>query len=272
MGGLGEDLKQWTRPLLYDVSAAKSNVWAALGLAVALFLAYLIAQLVFTMIIGAMLFGSVTDQQTATKAMIISALPAALAVGGLAWLLAGVGGTDPRVVLALRRPQLTWLGWSLVIGGFVTAVHVLIMLVVVLFGIDLAQYTPNADGSSPETGSAGLVKEAMFALVSKPLHYALAFLSVSIGAPLAEELVFRGQLFSALSRSWFGKSGAVLITTGLWSLMHVSEPWLTVGLIFGMGLVLGWLLLRFGSLYVTMACHAAWNAIYSAYIFGNLSS
>ena len=49
--------------------------------------------------------------------------------------------------------------------------------------------------------------------------------------------------------------------------MHITEPWLAVGIIFVMGLVLGALLIRFGSLWVTMACHGIWNGVYALMIF-----
>ena len=53
------------------------------------------------------------------------------------------------------------------------------------------------------------------------LLFWLAF-PACIGAPLAEELVFRGQLFAALARSRAGFSGATLITSALWSLLHIT--------------------------------------------------
>jgi membrane protease YdiL (CAAX protease family) len=95
---------------------------------------------------------------------------------------------------------------------------------------------------------------------------------VALGAPIAEELIFRGQLFTALRQSRLGFSGATVVTALAWSLLHVTEPWLTVGLIFGMGLVFGWMMYRFGSLWVTLACHALWNTSYSLLIFSGLAS
>ena len=94
----------------------------------------------------------------------------------------------------------------------------------------------------------------------------LVFPSIAIGAPLAEELIFRGQLFSALSQTPLGVSGTTLVTA-LWSLLHVTEPWLSIGVIFVMGLVFGWMMYRFGSLWVTIVCHGIWNGIYGLIIF-----
>src|SRR6185503_9171659 len=167
-------------------------------------------------------------------------------------------GGVPQEILALRWPDLGWLGWICIIGGFMVAMYGAIFAIVTVFQIDLADYTPGPDGQSPTSGSAGLVKEAMFDLANEPLLFWLAFPAVAIGAPFAEEFVFRGQLFAALARSRAGFSGATLITSALWSPLHITEPWLAICIIFMMGLTLGTLLIRFGSLWVTIACHSIW--------------
>ncbi len=82
-------------------------------------------------------------------------------------------------------------------------------------------------------------------------------------------MIFRGALFSALRHSWVGKTGAVVITAAAWAVIHaMGAPWLFVFIIFIMGLCLGWLLLRFGSLTLTIICHACWNLVSSLAIFG----
>ena len=122
----------------------------------------------------------------------------------------------------------------------------------------------------PDDADTRLVKEAMFDIANEPWLFLLVFPSVAIGAPLAEEVIFRGQLFSALSSSRIGPFGATLLTSLIWSVLHVTEPWLSIGLIFVMGLIFGWLMVRFGSLWLTIACHGLWNGFYSLLIFFNL--
>ena len=34
-----------------------------------------------------------------------------------------------------------------------------------------------------------------------------------------------------------------------------------------MGLIFGWMMYRFGSLWVTIICHGAWNGLYALLIF-----
>ena len=270
MAKFGRDFQSYTSPLLY-MPSNPAGLWIALALAVLLLLANGILQTVAgTAVLSLFFGGGFDDPKLVIKAFIIGIFPASLLTAALAWRLAKIRGGVPTDVLALRRPDLGWLGWICIIGGFLFIMYAAIYAIVTVFHIDLAEYTPGPNGQSPSTGSAGMVKEAMFDMANEPALFWMAFPAVAIGAPLAEELVFRGQLFAALSRSRAGYSGATLISSALWSLLHMTEPWFAVGIIFMMGLVLGALLIRFGSLWVTIACHAIWNGLYSLVILGSL--
>ncbi|RPH65635.1 MAG: CPBP family intramembrane metalloprotease [Hyphomicrobiales bacterium] len=87
-----------------------------------------------------------------------------------------------------------------------------------------------------------------------------------------EELVFRGQLFAALSKTRIGVAGTTVFTAALWSLMHLTEPWLAIGIIFMLGLAFGWMMYRFGSIWVPMICHGVWNSVYALAVFGQVSA
>jgi len=244
------------------------GLFFALAAAAGLVLLHQFLQLVLSLtVLSGFFHVDSSDTRALVKASLIVIFPASLLVAAAAWWLAGRGGADPARVLSLRRPQLTGTGWAMLVIGFMLAMYAAIMLIVLSLGIDLAQYTPGPDGQSPETGSAGLVKEAMFDIANEPLLFLLVFPSVAIGAPLAEEVIFRGQLFAALSQTRLGVSGTTLLTSGAWALLHGSEPWLSIGLIFVMGLAFGWMMYRFGSLWVPVACHSAWNASYALIIF-----
>jgi len=203
------------------------------------------------------------------RASLAAILPAALVVSALAWWLAGRRGGDAAQVLNFRRPDLTGLGWVVLILGFMLTMYVVVLTLVLALQIDLAQYTPGPDGQSPPQGSAGEVKEAVFDLANEPLLFLLIIPSLAIGAPLIEELIFRGQLFTALSRTRLGVSGTAVVTSASWALLHASEPWLMIGMIFIMGLVLGYLLYRFGSIWVPIVCHSVWNGAYALLVFTN---
>ena len=269
---IGEDFRGGWFNKLY-APANPGGLGLALLFALILFGINQVLQLAGAAAVAKAMFGSDPGNlRDFVKASLVAILPASLITAACAYGLAGLRGGNPRAVLNMRWPRFTLLGWLMLVAGFMVAMYAVILVIVTVLGIDLSQYTPGPDGQSPETGSAGLVKEAMFDIANTPRLFWMVFPSVALGAPIAEELIFRGQLFSALSQTRLGVSGTSMITSGLWAIMHVSEPWLSVALIFIMGLAFGWMMYRFGSIWVTMACHAAWNSIYALVIFGAAGS
>jgi uncharacterized protein len=83
-------------------------------------------------------------------------------------------------------------------------------------------------------------------------------LVVVVGAPVVEELFFRGLLLRAL-RDRFGPAPAVVVSGVLFGLAHF-EP-LQLPVLAGFGVVLGILALRTGRLGPGICAHAAFNAL-----------
>lgn len=269
MSLLGEDFTGGlSRRMFWPVTPA--GLWYAIAVAIGLLLLHQGLQAVLSYgVLKAFAGAGTPTTRDAMKASLVVIFPASLVVAAAAWWLAERGGGHPADVLNLRWPRISPVGWFLLVIGFMVAMYAAILAVVLVLGIDLAQYTPGPHGESPKTGSAGLVKEAMFDIARDPVLFLFVFPSVAIGAPLAEEVIFRGQLFSALSTTRLGVTGATLVTATVWSLLHVTEPWLSIALIFMMGLAFGWMMYRFGSLWVTIICHGIWNGLYALLIFGS---
>ncbi len=83
-------------------------------------------------------------------------------------------------------------------------------------------------------------------------------LAVVVGAPLAEELVFRGVIQSRLERAmpvWI----AVVLQAVLFGFIHGTP--VQIGYAFLMGLLFGYIRYRAGSILPTIAAHAAFNAM-----------
>jgi membrane protease YdiL (CAAX protease family) len=95
-------------------------------------------------------------------------------------------------------------------------------------------------------------------LITGP-QWPLAAAVLAIGAPLSEELLFRGFLLSALARSRLGFAGAALIASAAWTTLHAGYSLVGLAEVFAIGLLLSWVLWRTGSLWVTIFCHAAYN-------------
>jgi len=88
---------------------------------------------------------------------------------------------------------------------------------------------------------------------------AIFFVAVVIVAPVSEEVAFRGFLFRGLSASWLGVSGAVIATSAAWAAMHVQYDAFTLGQIFLIGLLLGWIRWASGSTLLTIVLHMLAN-------------
>jgi membrane protease YdiL (CAAX protease family) len=267
---LGSDLRGGLRRCLFT-GTNPAGLGPAILVFAGLIIINLVLQSVLTIVFQLVFFEfNFEDKRQLTKAAICGLFPAGLAIFYLSWQLAKWRGGDPWGVLNLRKPDFGRYGWPLVIAGFIVAMYAFLILAVTVFNIDVAQYTPGPDGQSPETGSAGDVKEAMFDIANELLIFLLALPGVAIGAPLAEEAIFRGQIFTAPARTRLGFSGTSVLTSLVWSLMHMTEPWFSIIMIFFMGLIFGWMLYRFGSLWVTIICHGAWNLGYALIIFTTL--
>jgi uncharacterized protein len=272
----GPDFKRAKTEWLYP-REKEQLFWRAFGLFIALVLLDGVLQIAggfgaYTLIYGHGLKQFLLEMSVAAptimKSSIIGLLPSAILLIICALYFSQFGMPKRQGRLKLEFPKLGVLGWLSLIIGFAIVIGIIFNGAFAALGIDPETYS-SAGGLSDPTNSSGLVEKTMAELSNEPMLFALALPGVVLAAPLTEELIFRGAIFSALASSPVGRIGAVIITSAAWALIHLTAaPWLFVGIIFIMGLVLGTLLLRFGSLWVTIACHTAWNTISSLAIFG----
>jgi membrane protease YdiL (CAAX protease family) len=80
----------------------------------------------------------------------------------------------------------------------------------------------------------------------------------SVVPPVVEELFFRGYIQRRLLQRW-SPAVAILVTAALFALSHGNLPQIAVT--FPMGIWLGILAWRTGSVWPSMLCHAFWNAM-----------
>jgi membrane protease YdiL (CAAX protease family) len=78
-------------------------------------------------------------------------------------------------------------------------------------------------------------------------------------APAGEEAMFRGFLFHGWARSSRSAWPAIVVISVLWAMLHVQYDWTGVLQIFVVGLFLGWMRWRSGSLTLTFLLHALFN-------------
>jgi membrane protease YdiL (CAAX protease family) len=80
-----------------------------------------------------------------------------------------------------------------------------------------------------------------------------------IVAPAGEETMFRGFLFRGWVRSPRSAWPAIVVISMLWAMLHVQYDWTGMLQIFVIGLFLGWMRWRSGSLALTFLLHALFN-------------
>jgi len=87
----------------------------------------------------------------------------------------------------------------------------------------------------------------------------LVLLAVIVAAPVGEELMFRGFLFRGWAASRLGVPGTIVLTSALWAGDALQYDAVTMGEIFGLGLLLGYLRARSGSSLPTIVAHSAYG-------------
>lgn len=86
----------------------------------------------------------------------------------------------------------------------------------------------------------------------------IAILAV-VAAPVAEEIFFRGFIFTGIGNR-YGYGWGVVISALIFSLAHFVQPGAFLP-IFLLGLLLAWLYIRTGSIWVCILTHSAYNSL-----------
>jgi membrane protease YdiL (CAAX protease family) len=98
----------------------------------------------------------------------------------------------------------------------------------------------------------------IYASASVPI---LLWSTLIVAAPLFEELLFRGLLFQALLETRLKVVGAAVVTSLLWSALHVQYDLYGIASIFVGGLLLSAARYVTGSVLLCMAMHATMNLV-----------
>jgi membrane protease YdiL (CAAX protease family) len=156
------------------------------------------------------------------------------------WLAARLAKADPAEYLALRRPKPrdVAIGLALLVG--LIAVSDVLLYV---SGRDLVTEFQLQSYSS--AAADGILPAMLFAAI--------------VVAPAGEEVLFRGFLYRGFARTEREVWPAILVISLLWAALHIQYDWTGVLQIFVIGLFLGWVRWRSGSLWLTFLLHALFN-------------
>ena len=80
-----------------------------------------------------------------------------------------------------------------------------------------------------------------------------------VAAPVTEELFARGFLYRGWSESFLRPAGAIVLSSLVWTALHLQYDWFFFGEVFSIGLLLGYLRYRFNSTWLTIIVHGLNN-------------
>jgi uncharacterized protein len=168
---------------------------------------------------------------------VIMGLPAVLLA---VWLPISLSRTSYADYLALR-----WTSWSNLLIGIVA-------MVVVVMGWDTVS---RLTGREVTPGFMGDVLQS----ASDDGALWLLVIAFAVAAPVSEEFFARGFLYRGWSESFLGPVGAVILSSLVWTALHLQYDWFFLGEVFSIGLVLGYLRYRSQSIWLTVLLHGLNN-------------
>jgi len=168
---------------------------------------------------------------------VITGLPVVLAA---LWVAIRFTRTPFSEYLALRLTSWT----NLLIG--------VVALIVLVVGWDLLS---RATGREIAPGFMGEVLNSARADGSLWL-LVIAFV---VAAPISEEFFVRGFLYRGWSESFLGPVGGIILSSLVWTALHLQYNWYFFGEVFSIGLLLGYLRYRFNSTWLTVIVHGLNN-------------
>lgn len=168
---------------------------------------------------------------------VIMGLPAVVAA---IWLPVHLSRTPFSDYLALRLTS-----WSNLLIGIVA------MIVVVMAWDMISRLT----GRDVQPGFMGdVVKSA-----EDDGALWLLVIALCVAAPITEEFFARGFLYRGWSESFLGPLGAILLSSAVWTMLHLQYDWFFLGEVFSIGLVLGYMRYRSQSIWLTILLHGLNN-------------
>ena len=200
----------------------------------------IVATVVITVIVGVAL--ALTNAPLGVTIIVGTAAPW-IAIAGWPIIATAWRGNGPRIDLGLR---LSWpdVGWGFLAGFAGLVLAGIAALITRLFSPEV---TSNAAEAADQLQSGeGRLWTFLFAAM------------VMVGAPIVEELFFRGFFFAALRKRGVSTLLTVLITGVLFAGIHF-EP-LRFFVLLPTGLLLGWVRARTGSTGSAMFAHGVVNA------------
>jgi membrane protease YdiL (CAAX protease family) len=222
-----------------------TSLWGLLGF-VAMFIGQFSVLAYFLISRGGPLDGAALRDAASSGAVIswsvILGLPAALAV---LWLATWLARTPFADYLALRRTS-----WgNLAIG--------ILSLIAIMVAWDLLSRAVGRDATP------GFMIDVMKSARDQGVLWVLV-IAFCVAAPVSEECLTRGFLYRGWSESFLRPAGAIILSSLVWTAMHLQYDWFFFGEVLSIGLLFGVMRYRSNSTWLTILMHALNNSAATA--------
>ncbi len=228
--------------------------WATIGLGAAVFLVYFAAQSLIAIFFTVF---SVLEEFQANPGLDLSRFIQSLTTNGLlisvSTIVSGIAGAGLIVLFISIRKNISiadYLGLKPIgLKTILVLLGIIVGLLAASFGleqvIDVSEQNFNFMVQTYETA----------------VWLPLLWIAVVIFAPVFEEMFFRGFLLVGLKESRIGALGAVALTSITWAALHIQYNAFGLISILVLGIVMGIVRLKTGSLWSTIFLHSLWNAM-----------
>ncbi|KJC44186.1 abortive infection protein [Bradyrhizobium sp. LTSP849] len=168
---------------------------------------------------------------------VIMGLPATLAV---AWLAIRIKGASFVDYLALH-----WPSWKQILFGAVG-------LIVIVLAWEVTSRSLGREATP------GFMTDLLKSGRDKGAALLLLF-AFSVAAPMSEEILARGFLFRGWSASFLRVPGAIILSSLVWTAVHLQYDMYFLAEVFSIGVWFGYMRYRANSLWLTIVLHALNN-------------
>jgi len=220
--------------------------WASIGFSLLIFIVFSLLQALFLVGYGFYLLkgewqGDFADSLDTLvfngNALAFAEIPAALIGAVLVILFASI----PKIISAKDYLQIHF-------PSFLTILKWLAIMTLAIMMIEAINIIAERD-----------VPDFMSKIFTSSHNTVLLWIAVIVGAPLFEELLFRGFLFESLKHSAVGFIGATLITATSWAIIHLQYDWYEIFTIFLFGILFAIAKQKTQSLYIPFFMHMLMN-------------
>ncbi len=221
------------------------GAWATLGLGILIAIGWVVIQsiIAIAMVVSGFAIDSSDQQAIQYDGDLLGAATTGSGIAAIFLVLFFIWIRNHPVsdYLALRLPQRSWLQFSLWIG--------ICYLLTMIYGL-LAPIFEKEE-----------IPEFMRQAYNSTDYPILLWVGIAVMAPLFEEIFFRGFIHAGWRRSALRWLGTALLTSFLWTIIHLQYGWFELSWIFILGLILSAAREVSKSLWVPIAMHAFNNAL-----------